>query len=196
MFCPKCGTQNPESGKFCRACGTDLSPVADALEGKSKKFSLGSWEMKPIAPIAPMQLWDAKGKSVSWESAIGKFFTALAFFAVTIALANSVMGRSWWFWMLIPAFGTLGSGLAQIYQLKKAEAEKKLSTAHQAEANHAFATTANAASLPPTQTQYVEPRKSIYDTGEFAVPPSVTENTTRHLEINSEGETMTLPKNK
>ncbi|MGI8670151.1 MAG: zinc-ribbon domain-containing protein, partial [Aridibacter sp.] len=23
MFCPKCGTQNPENGKFCRKCGTD-----------------------------------------------------------------------------------------------------------------------------------------------------------------------------
>jgi hypothetical protein len=38
------------------------------------------------------------------------------------------------------------------------------------------------------------PQKSIYDTGELAAPPSVTESTTRHLEINSEGETMTLPK--
>ncbi|MDQ3321278.1 MAG: hypothetical protein M3525_02280 [Acidobacteriota bacterium] len=42
--------------------------------------------------------------------------------------------------------------------------------------------------------EYVKPRKSIYDTGELAAPPSVIEGTTRHLEINNEGETMTLPK--
>lgn len=42
---------------------------------------------------------------------------------------------------------------------------------------------------------YAEPLKSIYDTGELAAPPSVTERTTRHLEINDEGKTMTLPPN-
>ena len=48
--------------------------------------------------------------------------------------------------------------------------------------------------LPPTQTEFVKPQSSIYDTGELITPPSVTEGTTRHLEINKEGETMTLPK--
>jgi ribosomal protein L40E len=35
MFCPKCGTQNPVTGKFCRSCGTDLATVSDALSGTS-----------------------------------------------------------------------------------------------------------------------------------------------------------------
>ena len=50
--------------------------------------------------------------------------------------------------------------------------------------------------LPPTNTDYVAPPKqSIYDTGELHERPgSVTENTTRHLQMDSEGETMTLPK--
>ena len=48
------------------------------------------------------------------------------------------------------------------------------------------------ASLPPKQTEYVAP-ESRYKTGDL-VPPSVTDSTTRHLEMNSEGETMTLPK--
>ena len=30
MFCPKCGAQS-EGGKFCRACGTNLAAVSDAL---------------------------------------------------------------------------------------------------------------------------------------------------------------------
>ncbi|MFN2501427.1 MAG: zinc-ribbon domain-containing protein, partial [Pyrinomonadaceae bacterium] len=30
MFCPKCGSQNPETGKFCRSCGTDVGGVSSA----------------------------------------------------------------------------------------------------------------------------------------------------------------------
>jgi len=32
MFCPKCGAQSDE-GKFCRACGTNLAVVSNALSG-------------------------------------------------------------------------------------------------------------------------------------------------------------------
>lgn len=39
------------------------------------------------------------------------------------------------------------------------------------------------------------PRGSIYETGDLNTPPSVTENTTRQLELDPEGSTMTLPKN-
>jgi hypothetical protein len=46
--------------------------------------------------------------------------------------------------------------------------------------------------LPPTQTTYVEP-ESRFKTGDL-VPPSVTDNTTRQLEMDSEGQTMALPK--
>jgi len=31
MYCPRCATQNPDSAKFCRACGTNLETVALAL---------------------------------------------------------------------------------------------------------------------------------------------------------------------
>ena len=34
MYCPKCGSQNIENAQFCRACGTNLSSVSQALEGK------------------------------------------------------------------------------------------------------------------------------------------------------------------
>jgi hypothetical protein len=48
------------------------------------------------------------------------------------------------------------------------------------------------AALPPNQTEYVAP-ESRFKTGDL-VPPSVTDNTTRHLEMDSEGKTMALPK--
>jgi hypothetical protein len=34
MYCPQCATQNTDSAKFCRACGTDLEAVASALANK------------------------------------------------------------------------------------------------------------------------------------------------------------------
>ena len=35
MYCPGCATQNVDSVKFCRACGTNLEVVSLALRGQS-----------------------------------------------------------------------------------------------------------------------------------------------------------------
>jgi hypothetical protein len=172
MFCPKCGGQNPETGKFCRTCGTDLDNVTQALGKK---------------PARPQQLLDHKGKPVSWERAIAKFFSGLAFIVVAIALAFSGDGRGWWFWMLIPGFMGIGAGIAQYVQLKKSEKEGVVYSS----SPDALPPTHNTV-LPPQQTEWIAP-ETRYKTGEL-VPPSVTENTTRHLEIDSEGKTMSLPK--
>ena len=223
MFCPKCGTENPNTGKFCRNCGVDLGNVTEALSGK-------------LTP--PTQaLIGRKGKPITWESAIVKLFTGLAFIGVTIALSGSQTGRDWWFWLLLPAFISLGSGIAQIVQLRKAEKgylpsanfDSSFSTPNvkslpepsalqMAEIRDLLATNnkieaikvyreATGAGLKeskdaveliertPVSNYYQKPQGSIYDTGEFLAPPSVIEGTTRHLEVNKEGETMTLPKN-
>lgn len=187
MFCPKCGTQNPENGKFCRTCGTDLAPVSKALSGKpaNKMQSFGL-----IEPLQPLQLCDTKDKPPTWESALGKLFMGLAFLIVSIVLAFTGRANQWWFWMLIPAFTMLGSGIAQYIQIKKLE--QKTGSIPGQGINQTFAPGSNV-SLPPTQTDYIPPAESRYKTGDL-VPPSVVEATTRQLEINQEGETMTLPK--
>ncbi len=187
MFCPKCGTQNPETGRFCRSCGTDLENVSEALAGKSSRKSSGFGLIEPIQPLYPV---NQKGKPVNWEGAIGKLFMGAAFFVVSIVLAVSGRGSNWWFWLLIPAFAMLGSGVAQLIQLRKSE-RQAISGAQQNAPNIISAAAQNPA-LPPTQTEYVAP-DSRYKTGDL-IPPSVTDGTTRHLEMNSEGETMTLPK--
>ena len=174
MFCPKCGTKNPDDGRFCRSCGADLGNVSAALSGNLPK---------------PQNLVDRKGKPISWESAVVKIFSGLAFLTVSIALAFSI-GKGWWFWMLIPAFGGLGSGVAQLIQLKKSE-KQSVSFVPQNTQNTINSAPLNNA-LPPTQTDYVAP-DSRYKTGDL-VPSSVTEPTTRHLKMDSEGETMALPK--
>jgi hypothetical protein len=180
MFCPKCGTQNPEDGRFCRSCGADLGNVSAALSGKLPR---------------PHYTVDPRKRGVSWESAITKIFMGLAFLTVSLILGYTG-GKAWWFWLLIPAFGCLGSGFAQFVQLKKLE-KQEAGFAPQNTQNTLSSAPPNNA-LPPTQTDYVAPpAQSIYETGELAERPgSVTEGTTRHLEMDSEGETMTLPKNK
>lgn len=175
MFCPKCGTENPETGRFCRSCGTDLGNVTDALSGKVAK---------PVAVV------DRKGRPVSLEGAIVKIFTGIAFLVVSCALAFSTMGKGWWFWMLIPGFTSLGAGVAQYIQLRNAN-QSTLRFAPPEQRN--IAAPSQNSSLPPSQTEYVSPAESHYKTGDL-VPPSVTESTTRHLKTDSEGETMTLPK--
>lgn len=93
--------------------------------------------------------------------------------------------------MLIPAFACIGTGLAKIMQIKSQE-----------KANANFAPTATISEissnerkeLPPDQTEYISPiSESKYKTGDL-MPPSVTDNTTKHLKMDSESETMTLPK--
>jgi hypothetical protein len=100
--------------------------------------------------------------------------------------------ENWWFWLLIPAFGTFGSGIAQAVQLKKLEKQEAAFLLH--DPSKSLSSAQNNA-LPPARAGSVSPpRPSIYKTEDLVVPSSVTENTTRHLEINQEVETTILPK--
>ena len=172
MFCPKCGGQNPETGKYCRNCGTDLGNVSQALTGAAPQ---------------PRQILDHKGRPVSWDRAIPKLFTGFAFIAIAIVLAVTRAGAGWWYWMLIPAFGSLGSGVSQLIQLRKAERGGMMFSS----SPQIPPPVANPV-LPPQQTTWVAP-DSRYKTGDL-IPPSVTDNTTRHLEMDSESKTQALPK--
>lgn len=178
MFCPKCGTKNLDTGKFCRKCGTDIGTVSEALSGKS--FSSDGKKKK-------------KKNKNPWEDAMTKLFMGFAFLTVSIILAFTETGERWWFWMLIPAFGMLGSGFAKVIQLRQ---KNQLSLSVDLNNSNEVLLEKEKTSLPPKQTDFVSDfPDGQYETGDL-VPPSVVENTTRHLEINKEGETMTLPKDK
>jgi hypothetical protein len=175
MFCQKCGQQNPETGKFCRACGTDLGNVTQALTGS-----------EPTQPL------DRKGRPLNWEGALTTMFMGAAFLTVSIILGLSGKAPGWWFWMLIPAFGMLGSGIAKYVQLKKLEQSQGVNLPAATMRIVSSGQSRPVGTLPPQQTEFVSP-DSRYKTGDL-VPPSVTDSTTRHLELDSEGQTMTLPK--
>lgn len=186
MFCPKCGTQNPDTGKFCRFCGTDLDGVSAVLSGDlPEKFVSGR------AARIHHEARRSRDPNELFGDAIKQIMTGIGFLIVAIVLFTTGVagGKFWWWTMLFPAFGCLGKGVSDYVKSKRIE--KQLAGFSAAQPNALDQPPANSA-LPPTQTEYVAP-DSRYKTGDLT-PPSVTDNTTRQLEINSEGETMTLPK--
>lgn len=169
MFCPKCGTENPDNSKFCRSCGTNLGGVADAISGNL---------VKPNE--IPQQLLNRKGKRITWESALTSLLMGFAFLGVAIALAITGKGQGWWFWMLIPSASMLGRGISQIIQIQKYE-EVHLNKSTGLAQNQ-FPNSSPNLNLPPNQTEFIKTQGSIYETGELVErPPSVTEGTTKLL---------------
>ena len=175
MFCIKCGTENPDAGKFCRSCGERIGSPA-------------------IAPVASEGVRYVRrlGRPVSLESAIAQIFTGLAFIIVACILGytGAAGARMWWFWMLIPGFGSLGRCVARYFQ---ARSDRQTQAPLMPPEDHDRSISAGATpNLPPARQQWA-PSESRYKTGDL-VPPSVTETTTRHLDLDKEGQTMTLPK--
>jgi hypothetical protein len=192
MFCPKCGIQNPETGKFCRSCGTNLGNVSAVLSGNLPQA------VHDPAVLNPHQTEKRrKDPSDVCGESTRNIILGIGFFIISIILlvTNVANGRGWWWAMLFPAFGLLSSGISEYLKYKRmTNSAVNFRSQNQPSLEQAPVSP----NLPPVQTEYVKPtEKSIYDTGELvASPGSVTENTTRHLEMNSEGETMTLPKPK
>lgn len=169
MFCPKCGTENPDSGSFCRTCGTEL-PGSSGSSRRSRR---------------------RKKKEHTWEGAIGSIGAGIAFVIIAFVLAFQPMGQGWWFWMLIPGFGALGSGIAQVISIRNRERSAASISPGGTERQIPGGTRD---ALPPERTTYAEDDfRPPYQTGD-RVPPSVTEGTTRHLEHDPEGQTRKLEK--
>lgn len=185
MFCPKCGTQNPETGKFCRSCGTDLGNVSAAMSGNLPAAMTD-------AGVAHIH-HEAKRRhdpNEVYGDAMKSMIGGLGFLIISMALLFTGVagGRAWWWAMLFPAFGMLAKGIPDYLKYRKMIGSGPQGTSNFAQ----MGGSQQPAALPSNQTEYV-PAESRYKTGDL-VPPSVTDRTTRHLEINSEGETMTLPK--
>ena len=156
MFCPKCATQNLDGASFCRGCGANISLVPQALSGQI------------IQPPPAEEIEEVHGRrrkrdsELTLEHAFKNIFMGIAFMIIAIALSRTI-GQVWWFWMLLPAFGMMGKGIAQYVRIK--ERERRASLAPPSSLGHMFA----------------EPPRPA---GELRPPvASVTEGTTRHLGV-------------
>jgi hypothetical protein len=152
MFCPKCATQNLEGASFCRTCGANISLIPQAMTGQIGK-----------APDeSPARGRRRESKEVTLDQAFKNIFLGVAFLLVSIVLSRSGMGQGWWFWMLLPAFSMMGTGVAQYIRVREREKQGELA--------------------PPPATRAFPERMRNPD--EFMAPaPSVTEGTTRHLGV-------------
>ena len=152
MFCPKCATQNLDGASFCRSCGANISLIPQAMTGQMIKAPGEAVEEGKRKP----------GKEVTLDQSFKNIFMGVAFLLVSIALSRSVMGQGWWFWMLLPAFSMMGTGIAQYIRIKEREKHAPLVS-------------------PPVTRTFQEHSRNP---DELMPPaPSVTEGTTRHLGV-------------
>ena len=178
MYCPKCGALNIEDAKFCRGCGADIALVPQAMTGHlPEKRAVGyDVEGKP---------YDESGRRIrkrkdapSIDTAIKNVFTGVGFLLVAFSvLLFFPGGRLWWFWMLLPAFGTLGGGIAEYARFKHSRGEEVLLPGVDSRP---------AMTPPPPARVSALPSRN---TSELVPPPSVTEGTTRHLDQSPEAPT-------
>jgi hypothetical protein len=164
MFCPKCAANNLDGASYCRVCGANISLVPQALDGQ-----LSTTDASDLS-CSDKRALKGQGKEASLSNAFRNGFMGVAFLLISIALAFSPMGHGWWFWMLIPAFSLMGTGVAQYIKVR--EDEKRMMIRGMAPANFQPAMPAPAR---------VNVFASNNNTGELVPPPSVTEGTTRHL---------------
>jgi hypothetical protein len=158
MFCPNCALQNSDDAGFCRSCGTNLAVVRKALTTQSAES--GYDELTPTT--GGRHLRDRSTGEPSLEKGITKIFIGLAFLLVSVSvMLYAPGGRIWWFWMLIPAFGSFGKGVAQLMEFNRLHPK-------------------NATALPPVSIRQFPER----DASNVLTPPaSVTEGTTRTLNM-------------
>jgi hypothetical protein len=100
------------------------------------------------------------------EKAFENIGVGIAFLIISIMVALYMPGgKFWWFWLLIPTGACAGEGIGQLLRIKRektldAVSAPLLPVSHEAQLRN----------LPPRNTSEM-----------MMPPPSITENTTRHL---------------
>lgn len=170
MYCPKCAAQNADDARFCRACGSDISLVPQALTGRMP-VEVAVAEETERRDRRSRRRRHRGNEPPTVEDAVRSIFTGLAFMLIFICgLLFFRSGFFTWFWAAIPGLACLGDGVAKWIRLEREKERQVLAAAD------------GRAAMPLSQPQ----RTSVlppHDTAEVVMPPtSVTEGTTRHLD--------------
>jgi uncharacterized membrane protein YvbJ len=154
MFCPKCGNADQRPESFCRQCGTFL-PDFDKLERK---------EIPPEEHLEANSILTLMSAIVSGTLAIllHAFFSFKSNTPILILITAGVLSAMF-FWQVQTFWRTM--------QLKKQLSKRKKKEKVEAEAIDTNPLIESA-----------KPRELLNESGfSNAVPPSVIENTTKHL---------------
>lgn len=167
MYCPKCGTQNLDDASFCRGCGANVSLVPQALTGHLPESIMVEGKGRETEK-------HKRDDPPNLSYAIVKTLVGIAFILVALSVKDvwQMAGHIWWFWMLIPAAGSLGSGIAEFVRLGQQGTSKQLPAGNSYVPPAVAAAPMHGSQLPPQQRV----NSDIY------TPTSVTENTTKLLE--------------
>ena len=156
MFCPKCATNNLDGASFCRGCGANISLVPQALTGQIVQ--------PPVEEIEEGGRRHRRRRDrgeATLDQSFKNIFMGIGFLIVAIVLSRTI-GQWWWFWMLLPAFSMMGTGIAQYIRVREREKRTLMEPP------------------PARQTFAQQPRAPE----ELRAPvASVTEGTTRHLGV-------------
>ena len=151
MFCPKCATQNPDGGSFCRGCGANISLVSQAMTGQIARTTEDTDLSADVSCAVPGRR--GRRRELTLDHSFKNIFIGIAFLIIAIALSRSI-GAGWWFWMLIPGFSLMGTGIAQFIRIRERQ----------------------------NQPTPMLPPPAVRSTDHLMSPPaSITEGTTRHL---------------
>ena len=180
MHCPRCGQQQvSEEIKFCSRCGFPLGLVSEILAN-------GGF-LPQLAELYKSKKWLTKKNGVMFSVMWTIFFLLIMtpFWGIvnvdTLSAISAIVGIFGGLMWLIAALVFLKSEPKNFYAGSELP-NPQINTLHQAHQK----------GLPPQQSQpaqsYVPPAASwkAPNTGEFAVPQSVTENTTRLLKKDEE----------
>jgi hypothetical protein len=179
MYCPKCSAQNIEDAQYCRGCGENISLVSQAMTGQLP-------EKRTVGYDAAGKPYDESGRRIRREKdpprldkAIKSGFMGLAFVIIAIILAFTGDKRhDYWYWLLLPAFTMIGGGVAEYVRVKQGRGTEKRLPDFQSRASVS----------PPARMSALPPQ----NTSELVQPPSVTESTTRHLDLSTEAPTRNI----
>lgn len=64
MFCPKCGTENPDDARFCGSCGAALDAPAPAAPRSEPEVLRLIEPGAPVAEVSPGLKWGVLAGSV------------------------------------------------------------------------------------------------------------------------------------
>ena len=117
MFCPKCATQNADGASFCRGCGANISLVPQALTGQ---ISHPEQLVRPEEETGVSHERGRRRRELTLDNAFKNIFLGFAFLIISIVLSRTI-GQVWWFWMLLPAFSLMGTGIAQVIRIRERE---------------------------------------------------------------------------